>query len=159
MDNFNGYNLIKIVYSENPIPRLPEFDEGKFVIQQKASALVSHVLDPKPGEKILDMCASPGGKTSHIAAILCISGIGLTKNRQWLKFVKDELDILGTNNISPNQVEELRKTIFQNSTFIEGDSETALIQPDIVSEGFAATIFLREEKETGISPKDMLSEI
>lgn len=34
------------------------------------SAVVSHVLDPQPGEKILDLCAAPGGKTTHIAALM-----------------------------------------------------------------------------------------
>ena len=90
-------NLIKIVYSETPIPRLPEFEEGKFVIQQKASALVSHVLDPKSGEKILDMCASPGGKTSHIAAILGsgenIEAVDINKDR--LKILTKRLELLG----------------------------------------------------------------
>jgi 16S rRNA (cytosine967-C5)-methyltransferase len=93
-------NLIKIVYSEIPIPRLPEFNEGKFVIQQKASALVSHVLDPKPGEKILDMCASPGGKTSHIAAMLGsgkdIEAIDINEDR--IKILVRRLELLGVES-------------------------------------------------------------
>ena len=82
-------NLVKIVSSETPIPRFPEFEEGKFVIQQKASALVPYVLDPKSGEKILDMCASPGGKTSHIAAIL-----GSGKNIEAVDINEDRINIL-----------------------------------------------------------------
>lgn len=42
---------------------------GKVFIQNAASWLPVIALDPRPGEKILDVCAAPGGKTSHIAAI------------------------------------------------------------------------------------------
>jgi 16S rRNA C967 or C1407 C5-methylase (RsmB/RsmF family) len=38
--------------------------------QNLPSALVSHVLNPQPGEKILDMCAAPGGKTTHVALLM-----------------------------------------------------------------------------------------
>lgn len=39
-------------------------------IQNLPSVVASHVLGPKPGERILDMCAGPGGKTTHIAALM-----------------------------------------------------------------------------------------
>ncbi len=38
--------------------------------QNLPSSLVSHVLDPTPGDLILDMCAAPGGKTTHIASLM-----------------------------------------------------------------------------------------
>jgi len=50
-----------------PVSELPFLEEGLFVIQDEASQLVALILDPKPGEKILDACAAPGGKTSYIA--------------------------------------------------------------------------------------------
>jgi 16S rRNA (cytosine967-C5)-methyltransferase len=50
-----------------PVSQLPFLKEGLFVIQDEASQLVSLIMDPKPGEKILDACAAPGGKTTHIA--------------------------------------------------------------------------------------------
>jgi 16S rRNA (cytosine967-C5)-methyltransferase len=45
------------------------FQEGHFYIQDTASMLPPHLLEPEPGERILDMCASPGGKTTHIAQL------------------------------------------------------------------------------------------
>lgn len=50
---------------------LPGFADGWFAVQDEASAYVVDVLDPQPGELILDACAGPGGKASDIA---CRSG-------------------------------------------------------------------------------------
>jgi 16S rRNA (cytosine967-C5)-methyltransferase len=47
----------------------PFVEEGLIYIQDEASQLVSLLLDVKPGQRILDMCAAPGSKTSHIAAL------------------------------------------------------------------------------------------
>jgi 16S rRNA (cytosine967-C5)-methyltransferase len=46
---------------------LPGFREGWFAVQDEASAWVVDVLDPQPGERIVDVCAGPGGKAADIA--------------------------------------------------------------------------------------------
>jgi len=46
------------------------FKEGKIVIQEEAPALASILLDPKPGEVVVDMCAAPGGKTEHMGELM-----------------------------------------------------------------------------------------
>jgi 16S rRNA (cytosine967-C5)-methyltransferase len=43
--------------------------EGKIYLQDEASQLVAHVLDAQRGERVLDVCAAPGSKTTHIAAL------------------------------------------------------------------------------------------
>ena len=43
--------------------------QGLIYIQDEASQLVSILLDPRPGHRVLDLCAAPGSKTSHIAAL------------------------------------------------------------------------------------------
>jgi len=43
---------------------------GHFMPQSRASMLVAHALDPQPGDRVLDMCAAPGAKTTHIAALM-----------------------------------------------------------------------------------------
>jgi 16S rRNA (cytosine967-C5)-methyltransferase len=43
---------------------------GAFATQSRASMLVARVLDPQPGERVLDLCAAPGGKTTHAAALM-----------------------------------------------------------------------------------------
>jgi 16S rRNA (cytosine967-C5)-methyltransferase len=48
----------------------PEFERGELMPQSRASMLVARVLDPQPGERVLDLCAAPGAKTTHIAALM-----------------------------------------------------------------------------------------
>jgi 16S rRNA (cytosine967-C5)-methyltransferase len=69
----------------HPAPDLPEglvldaaldvhgsgaFERGELMPQSRASMTVSRVLDPQPGERVLDLCAAPGAKTTHIAALM-----------------------------------------------------------------------------------------
>jgi 16S rRNA (cytosine967-C5)-methyltransferase len=48
---------------------LPGDHDGWYQVQDEASMLIAHLLDAQPGEKVLDACAAPGGKTTHIAAL------------------------------------------------------------------------------------------
>ncbi len=50
-----------------PVSELPFLKEGLYVIQDEASQLVTSIVGPEPGERILDACAAPGGKTTHMA--------------------------------------------------------------------------------------------
>jgi len=64
-----------LLLPESPPPRnLPGYDQGWFYVQDPASQWVTELLDPRPGERILDACAAPGGKCSHIAARLANAG-------------------------------------------------------------------------------------
>jgi len=51
-----------------PIPELPGFAEGAWWVQDAAAALPVLMLKPAPGERIVDLCAAPGGKTAQLAA-------------------------------------------------------------------------------------------
>ena len=46
---------------------VPGYDEGEFIVQDPGTRLAVELLDPKPGERVLDACAAPGGKTVQIA--------------------------------------------------------------------------------------------
>jgi 16S rRNA (cytosine967-C5)-methyltransferase len=49
---------------------LPLFRDGTFYVEDEAAQLVAPLLDPQPGESVLDACAAPGGKTTHLAALM-----------------------------------------------------------------------------------------
>jgi len=48
----------------------PGYEEGKWSVQDRSSQLIAPLLGPLPGEKILDACAAPGGKSTHIAELI-----------------------------------------------------------------------------------------
>ncbi|XP_038188666.1 tRNA (cytosine(72)-C(5))-methyltransferase NSUN6 isoform X1 [Arvicola amphibius] len=74
-DIFSGIREVKGIgiRMTEPIYLSPSFDNvlpSYLFLQNLPSAVVAHVLNPQPGEKILDLCAAPGGKTTHIATLM-----------------------------------------------------------------------------------------
>lgn len=55
--------------------RHPYHEAGVYYIQEPSAMAVVSLLDPKPGEFVLDLCAAPGGKTTHIASKLAGTGL------------------------------------------------------------------------------------
>ena len=62
----------------------PLWSAGAFLAQSRAAMLVARLLDPRPGERVLDLCAAPGGKTTHLAALMDGSGevVAVERNRR-----------------------------------------------------------------------------
>lgn len=52
-----------------PVTSLPGFGEGQVSVQDAAAQIAAHLLAPVPGNRVLDVCAAPGGKTTHIAEL------------------------------------------------------------------------------------------
>ena len=64
------------------IQKLPGFDEGWWTVQDGSAQLVGHLLDPQPNERVIDACAAPGGKTTHIAELMQDQGEVWAYDRQ-----------------------------------------------------------------------------
>ena len=77
------------------------FKEGLITVQDESAMLVAPLLDLKEGDKVLDLCAAPGGKTTHIAELLANSGevsaFDLHENK--LSLIEENAKRLGLNNI------------------------------------------------------------
>ena len=81
---------------------LQAFHQGWFQVQDEAAQLVSILLDPQPGEVVLDACAGRGGKTGHIAQLMQNRGhlIALDQSASRLSQLKDEMGRLGVSSVS-----------------------------------------------------------
>ena len=77
------------------------FREGLITVQDESAMLVSPLLDLNPGDVALDLCAAPGGKTTHIAELLENEGkvysFDLHENK--LSLINENLERLGLNNV------------------------------------------------------------
>jgi len=87
----------------SPVTELPGYKEGLFAVQDEAAQLVPLLLSPKAGDRILDACAAPGGKSAHIAALaggevkVVAMDIGLDKTR----VLTENIRRLGASNVMP----------------------------------------------------------
>ncbi len=81
------------------ITELPGFKEGYWIVQGESSCLVSKVLSPEEDSKILDLCAAPGGKTTHLACLIknkgSIKAIDINKSR--IKKIQENCERLGVS--------------------------------------------------------------
>jgi len=85
-----------ILESPVAVESLPGFAAGKASVQDAAAQLAALLLDAKPGERVLDACAAPGGKSAHILErVPQVSLTALDVNAQRLEQVRDNFARLG----------------------------------------------------------------
>jgi len=96
-----GYAPEGIIVESRSGQPLPGDAEGWYQVQDEASMLIAHLLDARPGLRILDSCAAPGGKTTHLAT-LCenrSSILALDKHPQRVELIKRGAARLGCASI------------------------------------------------------------
>jgi 16S rRNA (cytosine967-C5)-methyltransferase len=82
---------------------LRQFKEGWFYIEDEAAQLIALLLDPRPGERILDACAAPGGKATHLAALMENRGevVAMDQSARRLQRLEENCRRLGTTIVRP----------------------------------------------------------
>lgn len=95
------------------------FRDGLFSIQDESSLLASRLLNPLPGQTIIDMCSGPGGKTTHMSQLMHNQGeiIAFEKNIKRLEMVRSECQRLGINIVTAvlNDSSQLCKDYFEKA--------------------------------------------
>ncbi|CAG7622911.1 16S rRNA (cytosine(967)-C(5))-methyltransferase RsmB [Paenibacillus allorhizosphaerae] len=79
----------------------PEYAAGLYSVQDESSMLVAEWVDPQPGERVLDCCAAPGGKTAHLAEKMGDQGeiIACDMHEHKEKLIRDQAERLGLKSI------------------------------------------------------------
>lgn len=67
-------HALRLLTSAGAIKNLPGFNQGWWTVQDSSAQMVSYLLNPQPNEVVIDACAAPGGKTSHIAEMMGDTG-------------------------------------------------------------------------------------
>lgn len=89
------------VLSGGEVRSLPGFEAGLWTVQDSSAQLVGHILDPQPGEVVIDACAAPGGKTTHIAELMGDRGTvwGCDRYANRLKRLTQSCERLGLHSV------------------------------------------------------------
>ena len=93
---------LRLPPSAGAIQQLPGFAEGWWTVQDSSAQMVSHLLDPQPGETVIDSCAAPGGKTTHIAELMQDQGViwGCDRHQSRLRKLQQNAERLQLHSIS-----------------------------------------------------------
>ena len=98
------------------------FKEGAVMPQSRASMRVARTLDPQPGERVLDMCAAPGAKTTHLAALMRNEGevVAVEKHGGRAKALAENCERLGATCVSVREADALE---------VDGEFDRVLLDP------------------------------
>jgi 16S rRNA (cytosine967-C5)-methyltransferase len=77
------------------------FARGALMPQSRASMMVAQAVDPQPGERVLDLCAAPGAKTTHLAALMRGEGevVAVELDARRARDIGRNAERLGTSNV------------------------------------------------------------
>ncbi len=98
---------IRVGQGAGDVSKLPKFKEGWWSVQDASAQLVTYLLDPQPNEIIIDACAAPGGKTTHISDRLKNTGkvYALDRLASRLKKVDQNTARLGITNVQTIEID------------------------------------------------------
>jgi 16S rRNA (cytosine967-C5)-methyltransferase len=154
------------------IKQLPGYEEGLWTVQDASAQLVSYLVNPQPGQVVVDACSAPGGKATHLAELMGDQGVvwACDRTTSRLKKVQQNIKRLELSSI---------KTFTGDSTTItrfEGQSDRVLIDapcsglgtlhrhadarwrqtPDTVAELTVLQLQLLTQAATWVKPKGIL---
>jgi 16S rRNA (cytosine967-C5)-methyltransferase len=96
IEDVAGVKLSSALLVSNPVPvsDLPGFYSGAASVQDAGAQIAAVLLNPQPGERILDACAAPGGKTAHLLELANCEMVALELDGDRLSKIGGNLDRL-----------------------------------------------------------------
>ena len=120
---------VQITERRIELPSLNGVLEEQFFLQNLPSIVTSHVLNPQPGDLVLDMCSAPGGKTTHVAQLMGDQGTVIA-----LEKVQNKVDKLIANITKQNL--NCIKVFKCDSTLAFSEESSSFTQPPFGRETF-----------------------
>ena len=90
---------LQVFESSVPIGATPEYLAGHYMLQAASSFLPVIALSPQPGERVLDMASAPGGKTTHMAALMQNTGVVFANDANKARLKDEHPDDPGTPTV------------------------------------------------------------
>jgi 16S rRNA (cytosine967-C5)-methyltransferase len=96
-------HALRLVNHAGAIHALPGYQEGWWTVQDASAQWVSHLVNPQPGQVVIDACAAPGGKTAHLAALMGDAGTvwACDRTASRLKKIRHTVKRLGLQCVQP----------------------------------------------------------
>ncbi|AFY73497.1 ribosomal RNA small subunit methyltransferase RsmB [Synechococcus sp. PCC 7502] len=109
-------NALRLNTGSGNIPSLVGFTEGLWTVQDASAQLTGLILDPQPNETIIDACAAPGGKTTHIAELMGNQGLiyACDRTASRLQKLQQNCDRLGLSIVQIRVGDSREFADFQN---------------------------------------------
>jgi 16S rRNA (cytosine967-C5)-methyltransferase len=105
--NHSGSSVVPTRENFVAVPGIPveALARGECYIQDPGTALACQLLTPKPGDRVLDACAAPGGKIGYVAELMENSGeiVACDRDQHRLALLRENLDRLGITNVRIRQ--------------------------------------------------------
>ncbi len=79
-----------------PVAEIPGFPEGEVSVQDAGAQWAAPLLDVADGQRVLDACAAPGGKTGHLLELAAVDVVALDREESRLVRVRENLERLGS---------------------------------------------------------------
>ena len=130
---------------------LPEFNEGLCTVQDVSSMLVAKAAHVAPSDKVIDVCAAPGGKSIHISEMLNDEGLIISRDLTWAK-----VDLI-EENIARLQAEHIQAECQDALVLVPEDKETAdVVIADLPCSGLGV-IGRKADIKYRVVPEDLTS--
>jgi 16S rRNA (cytosine967-C5)-methyltransferase len=127
-------NTYKVLELKQPLNTLSASKEGLFYIQDKASCFAAQAASPKPGSKVIDVCAAPGAKTTYLAQLMQNQGniVSVDFSKRRMKTWRQEVNYMGV------QIAEAVTADARLPLPLIGEADLVVLDPPCTSTGVFA---------------------
>jgi 16S rRNA (cytosine967-C5)-methyltransferase len=140
--DWTGENVVFELKSHPSLAEWEDFQRGFFYVQDASTLLAAHVLNPQPGENILDLCAAPGGKTADMAQRMENRGHILAQDNQpqRLRRLRENCARLGVTCV---------EITAGTASALRADPPSVETEPDVASAGEIQVLKMQPPSEVG----------